>query len=338
MAIDLGIDIGTSSIQVYNAAEDKIIANEPTVVAVNENREIVAVGSEAEEMAGKTPEGYTVINPVQGGGITNFDMAVGLLKNVIEKGTRVIFSKIRAAVSVPSGVSDVEKQAVEEAVISAGAKEVYLIESPLAGAIGAGVDISEPKGYVIVDAGAGTTEVAVVSLGGVVVSKSVRSAGNALDNDIIQHIKKKYNVEIAPSTAEKVKLKFGSAIVGLNTDVVEVKGRDMYSGVLKGVVISANEVNNAMKENVNAIVEAVRCVLEETPPELASDLIETGIILTGGTGKLRGLGKLIKSVTGVNVYFAEDPICAVAKGAGIAMRSKGGFGNILMQVSRRKNY
>lgn len=338
MAIDLGIDIGTSSVQVYNAVEDKIIANEPTVVAVNENREIVAVGSEAEEMAGKTPEGYTVIRPVQSGGITNFDMAVGLLKNVIESGTRVVFSKIRAAISVPSGVSDVEKQAVEEAVISAGAKEAYLIESPLAGAIGAGVDISEPKGYVIVDAGAGTTEVAVVSLGGIVVSKSVRSAGYALDNDIIQQIKKKYNVEIAPSTAEKVKLKFGSAIVGLNTDVVEVKGRDMYSGVPKGVVISANEVNNAMKDNVNAIVETVRCVLEETPPELSSDLIETGIILTGGTGKLRGLGKLIKSVTGVNVYFAEDPICAVAKGAGIAMRSKGGFGNILMQASRRKNY
>lgn len=338
MAVDLGIDMGTSSIQVYNADDEKIIANEPTVVAVNENREIIAVGSEAEEMAGKTPEGYTVINPVQDGGITNFDMAVGLLKKIIENGTRVVFSKIRVAVSVPSGIGDVEKRAVEEAVISAGAKEVYLIESPLAGAIGAGVDVNEPKGYVIVDSGAGTTEVAVVSLGGVVVSKSVRSAGNALDNDIIQQIKKKYNVEIAPSTAEKVKLRLGSAIVGLTTDVVEIKGKDMYSGVPKGVVISANEVNNAMKDDVNTIIETIRCVLEETPPELASDLIETGIILTGGTGKLRGLGRLIKNVTGINVYFAEDPICAVAQGAGMAMRSKGGFGNILMQVSRRKNY
>ncbi len=338
MAIDLGIDMGTSSIQVYNALEDKIIANEPTIVAVNENREIVAVGSEAEEMAGKTPEGYTVINPVQGGGITNFDMAVGLLKNLIEKGTRVVFSKIRVAVSVPSGIGDVEKRAIEEAVISAGAKEVYLIEAPLAGAIGAGVDVNEPKGYVIVDVGAGTTEVAVVSLGGVVVSKSVRIAGDALDNDIIQQIKKKYNIEIAPSTAEKVKLRLGSAIVGLNIDVAEIKGKDMYSGVPKGVVISANEINNALKDDVNTIIETVHCVLEETPPELASDLIETGIILTGGTGKLRGLGRLMKSVTGINVYFAEDPICAVAQGAGMAIRGRGGFGNILMQVTRRKNY
>ncbi len=338
MAIDLGIDMGTSSIQVYNAEEDKIIANEPTVVVINENREIVAVGGEAEEMAGKTPEGYSVINPVQDGGITNFDMAVGLLKKLIEDGTHAVFSKIRVAVSTPAGIGDVEKRAIEEAVISAGAKEVYLIEAPLAGAIGAGIDVTEPKGYVIVDAGAGTTEVAVVSLGGTVVSKSVRSAGNAFNNDIIQQIKKKYNIEIAQSTAEKVKLRLGSAIIGLNTDVVEVKGKDMYSGVPKGVVISANEVNNALKDDVNTIIETVRCVLEETPPELASDLIETGIILTGGTGKLRGLGRLIKSVTGINVYFAEDPICAVARGAGIAMRGKGGFGNILTQVTRRKNY
>lgn len=338
MAIDLGIDIGTSSVQIYNATEDQIIANEPTVVVTDAEQNIAAVGSAAEDMMGKTPEGYAVIRPVKDGGITNFDMAVGLLKKLIDNGTHAVFSKIRAAVSVPSGIGDVEKRAVEEAVISSGAKEVYLIEAPLAGAIGAGIDVNEPKGYVIVDTGAGTTEAAVVSLGGVVVSKSVRSAGDALDNDIIQMIKKKYNVEIAPSTAEKLKLHLGSAIVGLNTDVVEVKGRDMYSGALKGVVVSANEINSSMKDNVNAIVETVRCVLEETPPELASDLIETGIILTGGTGKLRGLGQLIKQSTGINVYSAEDVVCAVARGAGMAMRSKGGFGNILMQVTRRKNF
>lgn len=338
MAIDLGIDMGTSSIQLYNAVSDKLIANEPTVIVTDSMGEIAAVGSEAAEMTGKTPEGYSVIYPVKDGGITNFDMAVGLLKKLIEDGTHTVFSKIRAAVSVPSGIGDVEKRAVEEAVISAGAKEVYLIEAPLAGAIGAGIDVNEPKGYVIVDAGAGTTEVAVVSLGGVVVSKSVRIAGQALDNAIIQQIKKKYNIEIAASTAEKLKLRLGSAIVGLNTDVVEVRGKDMYSGALKGVVVSANEINNSIKDDVNTIVETVRCVLEETPPELSSDLIETGIVLTGGTGKLRGLGHLIKNATGINVYFAEDPICAVAKGAGIAMRSKGGLGNILMQVTRRKNY
>lgn len=338
MAIDLGIDMGTSSIQLYSADSDKIIVNEPTVVVVDENREIAAVGSEAGEITGKTPEGYTVIHPVKDGGITNFDMAVGLLKKLIDEGTHAVFSKIRAAVSVPSGIGDVEKRAIEEAVISAGAKEVYLIEAPLAGAIGAGIDVNEPKGYVIVDAGAGTTEVAVVSLGGVVVSKSVRTAGQALDNAIIQQIKKKYNIEIAVSTAEKLKLRLGSAIVGLNTDVVEVRGKDMYSGALKGVVVSANEINNSIKEDINTIVETVRCVLEETPPELSSDLIETGIILTGGTGKLRGLGQIIKSVTGINVYFAEDPICAVARGAGIAMHSRGGFGNMLMQVTRRKNF
>lgn len=339
MAIDLGIDFGTSSTQIYNANEEKIIVDEPTVaVTRGDSREVFAVGTEALDMLGKTADNLSVLNPVKDGGITNFDVAVGLLKKFLDKNLNNVFSKIRAAVSVPSGIGDVEKRAVEEVVISAGAKEVYLIESPLAGAIGAGVDINEPKGYVIVDVGAGTTEVAVVSLGGVVVSKSVRSAGDALDNDIIQLIKKKYNVEIAKSTAEKAKIKLGAAMVGLTTDVVELKGKDMYSGVPKGVAISANEINSAMREDINFILEAVRCVLEETPPELASDLIETGIVLTGGSSNMRGLGKLIKNTTGINVYQAEDPVCCVAKGAGTAMAGKGGFRNMLTQATRRKNY
>lgn len=338
MAIDLGIDIGTKNVRIYSATENRLIASEPTVVVVNQNKEIVAVGDEAQEMSGKTPEGYSVIYPVKDGGITDFDMVVGLLKRLIDSTPHTVFSKIRAAVSVPSGIGEVERRAAQEAAISAGAKEAYLIDAPLSGAIGAGIDIDEPKGYVIVDSGAGITEVAVISLGGIVVSKTVRSAGEALDNDIIQFIKKKYNVEIAPSTAEKVKLKFASAMTGLSADIVEVKGRDMYSGALKGVVVSAGEINGCVRENISAIVEAVRCVLEETPPELASDLMETGIILTGGTGKLKGLGSLIKNTTGINVYFAEDSDCVVSKGAALALKERSASSGVLKRVAGRKNY
>lgn len=340
MAIDLGIDIGTSSIQIYSAAENKIVANEPTVVVIknDDSNEIVAFGSEALEMVGKTPEGMTVIRPVIDGGITNFDVAVNLLKRLIEANVKAVFSKIRVAVSVSSDAGDVEKRALEEAVISAGAKDVWLIDSPLAGAIGAGVDVNEPKGYIIVDIGAGMTEVAVVSLSGVVVSKTTRAAGNAMDADIIQYIKKKYNIEIAETTAEKVKKHLGAAIVGLTTDVVEVKGKDMFSGQPKGAVISANEINSAMQENVNLILETIVCVLEETPPELASDLIETGIILLGGGGKLRGLGRLIMNTTGLKVYLAEDPVCSVANGAANSLTEKSNFGSTLIQATRRKNY
>lgn len=340
MAIDLGIDIGTSSIQIFNAADNKIIADEPTVVIVknDESKEIVAIGNEALEMIGKTPVGMTEVRPIVDGGITNFDIVVNLLKRLIEKNVKTVFSKIRVAVSIQSGAGDVEKRALEEAIISAGAKDVWMIEAALAGAIGAGIDINEPKGYIIVDVGAGLTEVAVVSLGGVVVSRTTRAAGNALDGDIIQYIKKKYNIEIAETTAEKVKKHLGAAIIGLTTDVVEVKGKDMFSGSPKGAVISANEINSAMQENVNLIIETIMCVLEETPPELASDLIGTGIILLGGGGKLRGLGRLIMNVTGLKVYLAEDPICSVASGAATALSRKNSFGNSLIQATRRKNY
>lgn len=338
MAINLGIDIGTSSVQIYNGGDGKVMVNQPTVVAVNQAGEVIAAGAEALEMLGKTGEDVSVQRPVKDGGITHFDVAVGLVKKLLEGSFSNVFSKVRAAVSVPSGIGDVEKRAVEEVIISAGAKEVFLIESPLAGAIGAGVDVNEPKGYVIVDVGAGTTETAVVSLGGVVVSRSIKVAGNALDRDIVQYIKKKHNVEIAGSAAEKVKMRLASAVSGVAAEVVEVKGKDMYSGVPKTVTISANEVNSAIREDVAAIVENVRCVLEETPPELSSDLLETGIILTGGGANLRGLGKLIKSNTGIKVYQAEDSVCCVAIGAGMALNETGGFKNMLTQAARKKNY
>ena len=338
MAINLGIDIGTSSVQIYIGGDGKVMVNQPTVVAVNQAGEVIAAGAEALEMLGKTGEDVSVQRPVKDGGITHFDVAVGLVKKLLEGSFSNVFSKVRAAVSVPSGIGDVEKRAVEEVIISAGAKEVFLIESPLAGAIGAGVDVNEPKGYVIVDVGAGTTETAVVSLGGVVVSRSIKVAGNALDRDIVQYIKKKHNVEIAESAAEKVKMRLASAVSGVAAEVVEVKGKDMYSGVPKTVTISANEVNSAIREDVAAIVENVRCVLEETPPELSSDLLETGIILTGGGANLRGLGKLIKSNTGIKVYQAEDSVCCVAIGAGMALNETGGFKNMLTQAARKKNY
>ncbi len=338
MAVDLGIDMGTSGSRIFNASENKIIANVPTVVALNADGDVVAVGEKALEMLGKTSGSLTVQNPVKDGAITKFDMAVGLLKKLLSGSLDNVFSKVRAAVCVPTGIGDVEKRAVEEVVISAGAKDVYLIEAPLAGAIGAGIDINEPKGYVIVDVGAATTEAAVISLGGVVVSKSVKIAGDALDNDIIQMIKKKYNIEIAKSTAEKIKLRLASAIPSLSTDIAEVKGKDMYSGVPKTVAISSNELNLAIKEDVSRIVETVRGVLEETPPELSSDLLETGIVLTGGGAALKGLGRLIKRNTGIEVYMSEDPVCSIARGAGIAMADKGGLRNMLFRSAGRKNY
>ena len=337
MAIDLGIDLGTSGTRIYNRKEKRLIANAPTVVALR-GGEIAAAGEKALEMIGKTTDSLTVIEPVKDGAITNFDAAVGLLKALLSGGLSSAFTKVRAAVCVPSDIGEVERRAVEEVAISAGIKDVYLIETPLAGAIGAGIDINEPKGYVIADVGAGTTEAAVISLGGVVVSKSVKVGGRSLDNDIIQLIKKKYNVEIAATTAEKVKLRLASALPSLSTDIVEVKGKDMYSGVPKTVSVSSNELNNAIRESVSRIVETIRAALEETPPELSADLLETGIILTGGGAALRGLGKLIKSGTGINVYMAEDALTANAKGAAAALAAKGGLKSALFSTGARKTH
>ncbi len=335
MAIDLGIDLGTSGTRIYNRKEKRLIANAPTVVALR-GGEIAAAGEKALEMIGKTTDSLTVIEPVKDGAITNFDAAVGLLKELLSGGLSSAFTKVRAAVCVPSGIGEVERRAVEEVAISAGVKDVYLIETPLAGAVGAGIDINEPKGYVIADVGAGTTEAAVISLGGVVVSKSVKVGGRSLDNDIIQLIKKKYNVEIAATTAEKVKLRLANALPSLSTDIVEVKGKDMYSGVPKTVSVSSNELNNAIRDSVSRIVETIRAALEETPPELSADLLETGIILTGGGSALRGLGKLIKSGTGINVYMAEDALIANAKGAAAALAAKGGLKSALLSTGTRK--
>ena len=338
MAVDLGIDLGTSSSRIYSQKEQKVIASAPTVVAVGSNGEVAAAGEKALEMLGKTNENISVIEPVKDGAITNFDAAVGLLKSLLAGGLNSAFYKVRAAVCVPPGLGDVERHAIEEVAISAGVKDVYLIESPLAGAIGAGIDINEPKGYVIVDVGAGTTEAAVVSLGGVVVSKSVKVAGNSIDNDIIQMIKKRYNIEIARGTAEKVKIRLANALTSISSDIVEVKGKDMYSGVPKTVAISSNELNGAIKDDITRIVETVRAVLEETPPELSADLLETGIILTGGGAGLRGLGKLIQSNTGIKVYMSEDPVGSTAKGAAMALSIKGGLRNTLLSTRTKKTY
>ena len=338
MAVDLGIDLGTSSSRIYSQKEQRVIASVPTVVAVGANGEIAATGEDALGMLGKTNENISVIEPVKDGAITNFDVAVGLLKSMLAGGLSSAFYKVRAAVCVPSGLGDVERHAIEEVAISAGVKDVYLIESPLAGAIGAGIDINEPKGYVIVDVGAGTTEAAVVSLGGVVVSKSVKIAGNSIDNDIIQMIKKRYNIEIARSTAEKVKLRMASAIPSISSDIVEVKGKDMYSGVPKTIAISSNELNIAIRDDIARIVETVHAVLEETPPELSADLLETGIILTGGGSGLRGLGKLIQSNTGIKVYMSDYPSGSNAKGAAMALSLKGGLRNTLLSTRTKKPY
>lgn len=338
MAIDLGIDMGTAGSRIYSRKENAVIAKEPTVVALNSAGEAVAVGEKALEMSKNPGEDVTIVEPVKYGVITNFDAAVELLRCLLSAGLNSPFSKIRAAVCVPGGIGDVERHAVEEVAISAGVKDVYLIESPLAGAIGSGIDISEPKGYVVADIGAGTTEAASVSLGGIVVSKSVKVAGDAINNDIIQMIKKRYNTEIAQSAAEEIKLRLANALPAASSEIVTVKGTDMYSGASKTVAISSNELNGAIRESITGIAETIRAVLEETPPELSADLIETGVIMTGGGSALRGLGKLIQTTTGIRVYMSEDPICSAAKGAAMALGDKNLLRSGLLAGKGRKTY
>ena len=337
MAIDIGIDMGSYSTQIY-VANKGLVVSEPTIVVADENKQIRAIGREALEMTGKTAEGLSVIHPMRSGAVNSFNYSVEFLKILLDRCSRTVFAKRRVAMCVPSELSEVEKRAVEETAISAGAKEVYLIESPLAGAIGAGIEVSEPKGYVILDVGAGTTEAAVVSLGGVVVSSSSKTAGDAVDQAIVQFVKKKFNVEISDLAAERVKIKIGAALRGTGTEIAEVQGKDMYSGAAKAAILGTGEVYGAIGDVVKEIVETVVNVLEKTPPELAADIIETGIIMIGEGSRLKGLGRLVKNVTGVEVYMAERPVESAAFGAALALKDKNKKLRLLSQVTAPKNY
>jgi rod shape-determining protein MreB and related proteins len=318
---DLAIDLGTANTLVFVKGEG-IVCNEPSVVAVQSEhrggRRVLAVGAEAKRMLGRTPGSITAIRPLKDGVIADFEVTEAMLSYFIKKihNRRRFFVRPRIVICVPFGVTEVEKRAVRESAESAGAREVYLVEEPMAAAIGAGLPITEPTGNMIVDIGGGTTEVAVISLAGIVFSRSVRVGGDKMDEAIVQYIKRKYNLLIGERTAELVKLTIGSAYPGNELQTMEIKGRDLVAGVPKTVEITDEEIRDSLLEPINQIVEAVRVALERTPPELASDIVERGIVLAGGGALLRNLDKLLREETGLPVMLADDPLTAVVMGAG----------------------
>ena len=315
---DLGIDLGTANTLVH-VRNKGVLIREPSVVAIrNDNsKEVLAVGEEAKRMIGRTPGNIVAIRPMKDGVIADFDITQEMLKYFIRKASaRRISVRPRVVVCVPSGVTEVEKRAVEEATRQAGAREAYLIEEPMAAAIGAGLPVHEPTGSMIVDVGGGTSEVAIISLGGIVTSKSLRVGGNILDDAIVSYIKKEYNLMIGERTAEEIKINIGSAFPKDKEESMDVRGRDLVTGLPKTLRITSTEILEALKEPVDNIVEAIKLTLEKTPPELAADIMDRGIMLTGGGALLSGLDKLIRSETGMPVNTSENPLDCVVLGAG----------------------
>ena len=319
---DMGIDLGTANTLVFVKGKG-IVLREPSVVAMNNvTKKTLAVGSEAKLMIGRTPGNIVAIRPLKDGVIADFDTAQTMMKNLIEKvTTKNAFKSPRIIVCYPSGVTEVEKRAIEEATKLAGARDVVLMEEPMAAAIGAGLPVSEPTGSMIVDIGGGTTEVAIISLGGIVTSKSLRVAGDELDQSIISYIRKEFSLMIGERTAEQVKMEIGSAykLEGEEEMLMEIKGRDMITGLPKIVEISESQVREALKEPVYAIIESIKTTLEKTPPELAADIMEKGIMLAGGGAYLRRQDVLINKETNMPVHIAESPLDCVVLGAGKAL-------------------
>ncbi len=319
---DLAIDLGTANTLVYLKGKG-IVTNEPSVVAVHQDqrgaKRVIAVGEEAKRMLGKTPGSIVAIRPLKDGVIADFEVTEAMLKYFIQKiHNKKSYARPRIVISIPSGITPVEKRAVKESAESAGAREVYLIEEPMAAAIGVGLPITEPSGNMIVDIGGGTTEVAVISLSGIVYCNSVRIAGDRIDEAIIQYIKRKYNLLIGERTAEFVKISIGSAYPVDNEQEIdlEIKGRDLVGGIPKTLEISSTDIREAIAEPVNAIVDSVRLALERTPPELAADIVDKGIVLSGGGAMLKNLDLLIKEVTRLPVIVTDNPLTAVVEGAG----------------------
>jgi rod shape-determining protein MreB len=321
---DLAIDLGTANTLIY-VKNQGIVCNEPSVVAVQQRNErggkkVLAVGAEAKRMLGRTPGSIVAIRPLKDGVIADFEITEAMLRYFIHKvHNRRTLVRPRIIVGVPFGITEVEKRAVRESAESAGAREVYLIEEPMAAAIGSGLPITEPTGNMIVDIGGGTTEVAVISLSGIVFSRSVRVGGDKMDEAIAQFIKRKYNLLVGERTAELIKITIGSAYPSDEVQTMEIKGRDLVAGVPKTVVITDEEIRDSLLEPINQIVEAVRLSLERTPPELASDIVDRGIVLAGGGALLRNLDILLREETGLPVMMADDPLTAVVMGAGKAL-------------------
>ncbi len=317
---DIGIDLGTANTLVYLKSKG-IVINEPSVVAINKDTgEVVAVGTPAKEMLGRTPENIVAIRPLKDGVIADFDVTQVMLKYFINKALEKSgFTRPRVVICVPSGVTDVEKMAVEEATVQAGAREAYLIEEPMAAAFGASLPVEEATGSMICDIGGGTSEVAVISLGGIVNSKSLRVAGDKMNEAIVNYVRRVYNVLIGEATAERVKIEIGSASPLEVEESTEISGRDLSTGLPKFLTITSVDVRDALSECIMSIVNAIKLTLEDTPPELSADIMDRGIVLTGGGALIRGLDEVIKRETGMPVTIADNPLSSVASGAGLVI-------------------
>ncbi|HPD00114.1 MAG TPA: rod shape-determining protein [Acetivibrio sp.] len=319
---DIGIDLGTASIIVYIKGKG-IVLGEPSVVAIDKNtNQLFAVGEEARRMLGRTPGNIVAIRPLREGVISDYDITERMLKHFINKvcGNKLFkFFQPRIIVCVPSGVTEVEKRAVREAAMQAGARKTYLIEEPIAAAIGAGVDISKACGSMVIDIGGGTTDIAVISLGGIVVSSSIKVAGDKFDEAITRYMRKKHNIMIGERTAEELKINIGTVYPRVQEVSMDIRGRNLISGLPKTITVTSTEIMEALEEPISSVVEAVHSVLERTPPELASDISDRGIIMTGGGSLIYGFDKLIQEKTGINVIVADDAISCVALGTGKAL-------------------
>ena len=327
---DMGIDLGTANTLVHLQGKG-IIIREPSVVAVNnETNEVLAIGAEAKQMIGRTPGNIVAIRPMKDGVIADFDITQSMLKYFIHRALgKHSLIRPRIVVGVPSGVTEVEKRAVIDATIQAGARAAYLIEEPMAAAIGAGLPVQEATGSMVVDVGGGTCEVAVISLGGIVVPRSIRTGGDAIDESIVNYVRKTFSLLIGERTAEDIKITLGTAMFVEKPEVMEIRGRDLVTGLPKNMEINANQVCSGIAEPVGNIVDAVRSTLERTPPELASDIFERGIVMTGGSSLLRNLDRLLSKETGMPVFVSDDALSCVALGTGMAVENievyKSGF-------------
>ncbi len=317
---DLAIDLGTANTLVYMKGRG-IICNEASVVVIRrDNKVAVAVGIEAKEMLGKTPSNILAIRPMKDGVIADFDATEVMLKYFITKAhNRKSFVSPRVIIGVPSGITQVEQRAVKDAAHASGAREVYLIEEPMAAAVGVGLPVGEPSGNMIVDIGGGTTDVAVISLDGIVYSKAVRVGGDKMDESIMAYIKRKYNLMIGERTSERIKIDLGSAYPTNNSEPMEIKGRDLVSGIPKAINVTEDEIREALQESIGLILDTIKVTLENTPPELAADIVDKGIVLAGGGALLKGLDILIREQTGVPVILPDDPLTAVVRGCGMML-------------------
>ena len=337
MGKDIGIDLGTATVLVYVKGRG-IVLKEPSVVAIDKNNQkILKVGREAQQMLGRTPGNITAIRPLRDGVISQYDVTLRMIQHFIKRACgNSVFFKPRVIICVPSGITEVEERAVYDAATQAGAKKTYLIEEPLAAAIGAGIDISQPNGHMVVDIGGGTTDIAVTSLGGIVVSESIKVAGDKFDEAIIRYVRKKHNILIGERTAEEIKIKVGAVWQREEQRVIDVKGRCLMQGLPRVVRISSAEIPAALEEPIKAVVEAVCSVVERTPPELIGDVLSNGIVMTGGGSLLYGLDKLIEHVTGIRTRVADKAVSCVAMGTGMALDHIASLPEGTINVSRQR--